>query len=44
MAKDKNIQTEEVIGGFRAHQCETETTVTTTVDAPAPVVGEAGKE
>ena len=44
MAKDKNIQTEEVVGGFRTHQCQDAKEVTTAVDAPAPVVGEAGKE
>jgi hypothetical protein len=44
MAKDKNIQTEEVAGGFRNHQCQDAKETTTTVDAPAPVDGEAGKE
>jgi hypothetical protein len=43
MAKDKNIQTEEVAGGFRNHQCQ-DAKETTTVDAPAPVDGEAGRE
>jgi len=45
MAKEKGNQKEEEAGGFRTHQCaDVNANEVTTVDATAPVEGEAGKQ